>query len=142
MIAVQLQGGLGNQLFEYATAKALAAKTGQRPFLDTSLLETKNAHRPFFIKAFPLQATYPSNRLQRWYFHRFQKPYLVDTGKTRLFSGKLRQNSCRKLISLSSRLRRWAMKKMVCVLGCMCGAVILSVIRNMRFATASIICEQ
>lgn len=78
MIAVQLQGGLGNQLFEYATAKALAAKIGQRPYLDTSLLETKNAHRPFFIKAFPLQATYPSNRLQRWYFHRFQKPYLVD----------------------------------------------------------------
>ena len=76
MIAVQLQGGLGNQLFQYATARALAYESRQIPYLDTSLLLDKAAHRPYYLSAFPIRATVSTNRLRRWFFHRFQKPLL------------------------------------------------------------------
>ncbi len=41
MIAVKLQGGLGNQMFQYAAAKALALKYKKPLRLDLSLLEEK-----------------------------------------------------------------------------------------------------
>lgn len=40
MIIVKLQGGLGNQMFQYATAKSVASHS--KVYLDTSFLEQKN----------------------------------------------------------------------------------------------------
>jgi hypothetical protein len=39
MVLVRLEGGLGNQLFQYATARRLALRLGSRVVVDTSLLE-------------------------------------------------------------------------------------------------------
>lgn len=44
MITVRLKGGLGNQLFQYATAKALAAKHRTSVAFDLSVLLKKEAH--------------------------------------------------------------------------------------------------
>lgn len=44
MIVVQLIGGLGNQLFQYAAAKALALQTKQKLSLDTSQFENYKLH--------------------------------------------------------------------------------------------------
>ena len=38
-IVVRLQGGLGNQMFQYAAAKSIALKNETNLFLDTSFLE-------------------------------------------------------------------------------------------------------
>jgi len=39
MILIKLQGGLGNQLFQYAMGRALSIKTGKTLFLDVVGLE-------------------------------------------------------------------------------------------------------
>ncbi|MFZ0597062.1 MAG: alpha-1,2-fucosyltransferase [Flavobacterium sp.] len=44
MIVVQLIGGLGNQLFQYAVAKSLAIETKQQLFIDVSQFETYKLH--------------------------------------------------------------------------------------------------
>ncbi|OXG08783.1 glycosyl transferase family 11 [Flavobacterium araucananum] len=44
MIVVQLIGGLGNQLFQYAAAKALALETKQKLYLDVSQFESYKLH--------------------------------------------------------------------------------------------------
>lgn len=42
MICVRLEGGLGNQLFQYATGRALALRHGCELLLDTSTLQRRN----------------------------------------------------------------------------------------------------
>jgi hypothetical protein len=42
MIIVKLQGGLGNQMFQYATAKAISIKSGDRLILDFSFYASKH----------------------------------------------------------------------------------------------------
>jgi hypothetical protein len=47
MILVKLQGGLGNQMFQYAAAKGLAAEK-ELVFLDYAALEKNNIDTPYF----------------------------------------------------------------------------------------------
>ena len=42
MIVVTLQGGLGNQMFQYATARCLGNKLSRKVYFDTSFLELNN----------------------------------------------------------------------------------------------------
>lgn len=44
MITVRLNGGLGNQMFQYATARALALSTGQSLLLDASIFTYYDVH--------------------------------------------------------------------------------------------------
>lgn len=41
MVIVKLYGGLGNQMFQYAAARAVALRTKQELFIDTSWFEVK-----------------------------------------------------------------------------------------------------
>jgi hypothetical protein len=55
MIVVQLKGGLGNQLFQYAAGKALAIKHGAQLYLDVrqlSKVEKKNTPRNYELGIF------------------------------------------------------------------------------------------
>lgn len=52
-VEVQLAGGLGNQLFQYATARALAARHGAKLRLDLSTFETDTLRR-FELEAYSL----------------------------------------------------------------------------------------
>lgn len=45
MIVVKLIGGLGNQMFQYATAKALAIEKGQKLVVDATAFETYTLHQ-------------------------------------------------------------------------------------------------
>lgn len=71
MIYVRLLGGLGNQMFQYATARRLAAKHNTQLVLDTSSYQVKNKDetpRHFEIDCFSIDAivadTSVLNRLQ------------------------------------------------------------------------------
>ena len=55
MIIVRITGGLGNQMFQYATAKALASHTGTKLELDVNELKPNlvlnlNINRSLFEK--------------------------------------------------------------------------------------------
>ena len=61
MRTIQIQGGLGNQMFQYAFAKALRARTGQEVTLNTSIYFTEhqngNVPRPLGLDVFTLDTT-------------------------------------------------------------------------------------
>ena len=44
MVVINLIGGLGNQMFQYATAKAKALETKQKLYLNLKAFETYNLH--------------------------------------------------------------------------------------------------
>jgi len=50
MIVVKLWGGLGNQLFEYAYGFAIAKRTGEKLYLDTSWFAKQNLRSPEILK--------------------------------------------------------------------------------------------
>lgn len=57
MLTIYLQGGLGNQMFEYASAKAFAKKTGAELRLDLSIFEIhkhKSWCRPYAMDIFAI----------------------------------------------------------------------------------------
>ena len=67
MILVRLWGGLGNQLFQYATAKALAEQHGCELKIDTSLLyenldDPLTVKRAFDLNVFTIQAKLASKK--------------------------------------------------------------------------------
>lgn len=67
MIVVRLQGGLGNQLFQYAMARGMAARSGCAIVLDDSFLRTRRAgvtQRAYELGQYGLAAR-PANRLER-----------------------------------------------------------------------------
>ncbi|MDB5145725.1 MAG: glycosyl transferase family 11 [Mucilaginibacter sp.] len=95
MILVKLQGGLGNQLFQYAFGCALAARTGQQLYLDITTLQDTNVkeyftYRKFELDHFPIRAkiadekilkalvVYPGNR-----FDRVKQRLIIFTGFVR-----------------------------------------------------------
>lgn len=55
MIVVQLQGGLGNQMFEYAAGRALAERTGGELYLDAGGLE-EDPLRGYALGGFRLES--------------------------------------------------------------------------------------
>jgi hypothetical protein len=74
MITVQLCGGLGNQMFQYAAAKALSVHLDDDIALDVALC-LKNPDRPFTLKQFPIS---PDLLKLRWDTIKF----LQMSGKT------------------------------------------------------------
>lgn len=56
MVVVQLIGGLGNQMFQYACGRALAVRLSKRLYLDVSIYRL-NSHRQFSLNKFNIQAT-------------------------------------------------------------------------------------
>ena len=64
MTIVRLKGGLGNQMFQYATGYAAAKLAGQELFLDLSSYESqaaKDTHRQFELSQFDISYTKPTN---------------------------------------------------------------------------------
>ncbi len=55
MVITQLQEGLGNQLFQYATGRSVAQRTGKRLFLDSSFYRHAR-HRTLDLNAFNYKA--------------------------------------------------------------------------------------
>lgn len=62
MIVVRLRGGLGNQLFQYAAAYALAQRRGVSVDLDASCASLDPA-RPYQLSAFNIEANFADVRL-------------------------------------------------------------------------------
>jgi hypothetical protein len=72
MICAQLVGGLGNQMFQYACGRALAAKHRTELLLDCSILQDKTPRPNFTIRdyeldIFPIDAKKASVREQKKY---------------------------------------------------------------------------
>lgn len=63
MIKIKAIGGLGNQLFQYATARAIAEKRADNVVVDTSGFESYRTH-PFCLDKFNCKATYDAK--QSW----------------------------------------------------------------------------
>ncbi len=61
MLIVKMQGGLGNQLFQYAFAKGLEHRTGKSVFFDTSEYDS-NSFRKFQLDAFCMEYKVASSR--------------------------------------------------------------------------------
>ena len=68
MICVRLMGGLGNQLFQYATGRALAARCRSRLWLDASFLAASGDHtrRRFELPVFRIEARIAPAALGSW----------------------------------------------------------------------------
>lgn len=56
-VASHLLGGLGNQLFQYATGRCLASRLGASLVLDATAFRTGYCERPFELDRYPIQAT-------------------------------------------------------------------------------------
>ena len=54
-VFVQLKGGLGNQLFQYAAGRAVAIRNSSELFLDTRIYTT-NRHRLYSLDHFCIKA--------------------------------------------------------------------------------------
>lgn len=81
-ISVKIAGGLGNQLFQYATARSVALRTSAPLELDLSFYRSRR-HRRFQLDAFPISVQRMSGRgtagrlLEKW-LHRgevYQEPH-------------------------------------------------------------------
>ncbi|MDD2384956.1 MAG: alpha-1,2-fucosyltransferase [Sulfurospirillaceae bacterium] len=95
MIVIKIMGGLGNQMFQYAYAKALHAK-GYAVKLDLSFIQKNTAHHGFGLEYYGIDLESASiddlkafnvNGLLRKFFNRFNIPakhYITE--KTLLFS--------------------------------------------------------
>lgn len=58
MVVVRLRGGLGNQMFQYATARAVALRNGAELVLDARDF-AYDAKRDYALKDFPIEARVP-----------------------------------------------------------------------------------
>lgn len=59
-VTVRLKGGLGNQLFQYASARALAWDRAANLILDCAWYERKNSNRKLKVDQFPINAQHVS----------------------------------------------------------------------------------
>lgn len=75
MIIVNLNGGLGNQMFQYANAKALAARKGVDFLVDVSLYEKRVMHQGFELgRIFDLSVSLASKSDLKKVLGIFQSP--------------------------------------------------------------------
>lgn len=76
-IAVRLKGGLGNQLFQYATAYALARRQGKKLVLDTRFFDNYTLHGGFILDRFSISASLLDDRQRRqfpsWQIHLLER---------------------------------------------------------------------
>ena len=89
MIIAKLIGGLGNQMFQYATAKALALKHGVEAKVDTAVLD-KDAkgvytQRKFELSAFAAQIKIADQKELQPFLNKFNNKFI--RGLQRNFSG-------------------------------------------------------
>lgn len=75
MIIARLLGGLGNQMFQYATGRALALRTGADLKLDLAIYESSTS-RAYALGHFPIQAV-PATRLEVERLTRIRTPERV-----------------------------------------------------------------
>lgn len=70
-LVIRLKGGLGNQMFQYATARALALKLGMHLIVDTTsgFVRDRVYRRNYALGSFPLtaQTANPFQQLPFWY---------------------------------------------------------------------------
>lgn len=92
-IAIQLAGGLGNQLFQYAAGRATSLRLGCDLLLDLSFLDFKElrVRRPYTLDAFQINAEIEStsSRKATWSEYRqpsysFDREFCNITARTRL----------------------------------------------------------
>lgn len=79
MIIVKLQGGLGNQMFQYALGRHLSIKNNTDLKLDISALETNNSSvtkRRYGLSVFNIEASLATKNEVAWF-----KKYLFRKGK-------------------------------------------------------------
>jgi hypothetical protein len=81
MIVVKLQGGLGNQMFQYAIGRILAEKTGVNLFLDNSFFEDQEKKTGFTPRQFELEVFKPKHR---WADKKMVKSFFTETKVRRL----------------------------------------------------------
>ena len=75
MIIANLNGGLGNQMFQYANAKAIAMRKGVNFLVDTSLYEKKRMHQGFELgKIFKLPVRVATKADLKQVLGTFQSP--------------------------------------------------------------------
>jgi hypothetical protein len=72
MIIVRLKGGLGNQLFQYAAARALALKHNTEVFFDLTLLQDRTplidaVFRDYELYAFNIKENFASKKIIEYY---------------------------------------------------------------------------
>ena len=64
MITAQIKGGLGNQMFQYAMARALGLRTGRSTALDITSMK-RDAYRKFELPHFNIEARVLTSKWQR-----------------------------------------------------------------------------
>jgi hypothetical protein len=88
MIVVELQGGLGNQLFQYALGRHLAVLNHAQLYLDTGYLNDRGKRKNFTFRTFDLDifnidaALAPENISQKYglhksFFHKISKRFVA-----------------------------------------------------------------
>jgi hypothetical protein len=87
MIIVRIIGGLGNQMFQYASGRALAAKYGVPLKLDLRWMSSYK-HRDFMLNKFPILIETPSwrERLKFTWFPFRRRPFFFYTKIIRRFN--------------------------------------------------------
>ncbi len=70
MVQVQLSGGLGNQLFQYAAALAFAKKNNCDLYLDTSFYDNSK-NRKFELSSFNISSKYSKNNIWTKFYNAF-----------------------------------------------------------------------
>ncbi|PIA78015.1 hypothetical protein BFR04_07220 [Gaetbulibacter sp. 4G1] len=74
MVVIRLIGGIGNQLFQYAAAKALSIKHKESLFLDIDAFKTYKTHA-YGLNHFNIKEKVYKNNLPKWckkFFYRFK----------------------------------------------------------------------
>lgn len=62
MKIVKLQGGLGNQMFQYVFAKALEKNTGEKVLFDRRIYDKRKCFRPYMLDIFNTSVTFANRR--------------------------------------------------------------------------------
>lgn len=92
MITVKLQGGLGNQLFQYALGRALSKQLRTDLFLDTSFYKNK-ADRSYMLGSFRVKATEKSINTETKNVHIVREktenfdPAILESGEDSFLNG-------------------------------------------------------